>query len=109
MTVQLHELATVEVLPCTSSLCPACSPHLHPCLPPQYHYHTLGARGSGEFALRHLLEPFAWPRAPLEERMAELDVPITFIYGGPAGREVLVSSAACLCGISHSAIASPTE
>ncbi|KAL4445756.1 hypothetical protein ABPG77_008955 [Micractinium sp. CCAP 211/92] len=47
----------------------------------QYHYHSLAPRGSGEFALRHLLAPFAWPHAPLEERMAELDVPITFIYG----------------------------
>lgn len=45
----------------------------------QYHYHSLAPRGSGEFALRHLLAPFAWPHAPLEERMAELDVPITFI------------------------------
>ena len=25
-----------------------------------YHYHTLGKSGSGEFALRHVLEPFAW-------------------------------------------------
>lgn len=45
----------------------------------QYHYHSLAPRGSGEFALRHVLAPFAWPHAPLEERMAELDVPVTFI------------------------------
>ncbi|PRW58725.1 putative 1-acylglycerol-3-phosphate O-acyltransferase [Chlorella sorokiniana] len=62
-----------------------------------YHYHTLGKTGSGEFALRHILEPFAWPRAPLEERMAELDVPITFIYGehdwmdAKAGRRVVAA------------------
>ena len=48
-------------------------PHL------QYHYHTLGQRGSGEHALRHILAPFAWPRQPLEERMRDLQVPVTFI------------------------------
>ncbi len=46
---------------------------------PQYHYHTVASPGSGEFALRHILQPFAWPRAPLEDRMQQLDVPITFI------------------------------
>jgi hypothetical protein len=39
----------------------------------------VAAPGSGEFALRHILAPFAWPRAPLEERMQQLEVPITFI------------------------------
>jgi hypothetical protein len=35
----------------------------------------------GEFALRHLLEPFAWPKLALEERLHELKVPVTFMYG----------------------------
>lgn len=40
----------------------------------RYFYHILAARGSGEYALSHLLEPFAWPRAPLEDRLHELKV-----------------------------------
>ncbi|GAB4823981.1 hypothetical protein N2152v2_011027 [Parachlorella kessleri] len=47
----------------------------------QYFYHILAARGSGEYALSHLLEPFAFPRHALEDRLHELKVPITFIYG----------------------------
>eukprot|EP00887_Chlorella_sp_A99_P004751 scaffold4.g4751.t1 len=40
------------------------------------------ARGSGEFALRHLLAPFAWPHAAIEDRAHLLgSIPITFIYG----------------------------
>ncbi len=35
----------------------------------QYLYNILAADGSGEFALRHILEPFAWPRVALEERL----------------------------------------
>ncbi|KAL4859830.1 putative 1-acylglycerol-3-phosphate O-acyltransferase [Chlorella vulgaris] len=46
-----------------------------------YHYHTVAAPGSGEHALRHILAPFAWPRSPLEDRMRQLQVPTTFIYG----------------------------
>lgn len=46
-----------------------------------YMYHVLAAPGSGEFALNKILEPFAFPRAPLEDRMHELKVPITFVYG----------------------------
>jgi pimeloyl-ACP methyl ester carboxylesterase len=34
-----------------------------------------------QFALRHLLKPFAWAHEPLEHRMEELRVPLTFIYG----------------------------
>lgn len=45
----------------------------------QYHYHTLAPPGSGEFALKWVLQPFAWPWAPLEERMKELTCPVTFI------------------------------
>lgn len=47
----------------------------------RYFYHILAARGSGEFALRHILEPFAWPRSALEHRAADLPVPVTFFYG----------------------------
>lgn len=46
-----------------------------------YFYHILAARGSGEFALRHILAPFAWPRQALEDRCANLKVPVTFFYG----------------------------
>jgi len=47
----------------------------------RYMYSVVAARGSGEFALRHILEPFAFPRDPLEDRLHELRVPVTFIYG----------------------------
>ena len=56
-----------------------------------YMYHVLAARGSGEFALRHLLEPFAFPRDALEGRRQELRVPVTFIYGWVGAR----AGAAC--------------
>ncbi|KAG2422478.1 hypothetical protein HXX76_016002 [Chlamydomonas incerta] len=47
----------------------------------QYFYHIAAAPGSGEFALRHLLAPGAWAHSPLEERLHDLQVPVTFIYG----------------------------
>ena len=47
----------------------------------KYMYHVLAAPGSGEFALNKILEPFAFPRQPLEDRLHELKVPVTFIYG----------------------------
>jgi hypothetical protein len=39
-------------------------------------YHVVAGRGSGEFALRHLLEPGAWPKcgAALEDRLHDLKV-----------------------------------
>eukprot|EP00879_Flechtneria_rotunda_P006913 GHRR01007260.1.p1 GENE.GHRR01007260.1~~GHRR01007260.1.p1 ORF type:complete len:413 (+),score=123.85 GHRR01007260.1:218-1456(+) len=46
-----------------------------------YFYHIAAARGSGEYALRHILAPGAWAHAPLEDRLSELKVPVTFIYG----------------------------
>eukprot|EP00882_Tetradesmus_deserticola_P007407 GHRQ01007804.1.p1 GENE.GHRQ01007804.1~~GHRQ01007804.1.p1 ORF type:complete len:467 (+),score=186.71 GHRQ01007804.1:110-1510(+) len=46
-----------------------------------YFYHIAAARGSGEYALRHILAPGAWAHAPLQERLAELKVPVTIIYG----------------------------
>ncbi|KAK9823325.1 hypothetical protein WJX72_001941 [[Myrmecia] bisecta] len=47
----------------------------------QYFYHIMAANGSGEFALRHILQPFAWAAHPLEGRLQDLKVPVTFIYG----------------------------
>lgn len=58
-----------------------------------YMYQITAARGSGEFALRHLLEPFAWARQPIGPRLHQLRVPLSFIYGDSdwmrpaAGRE----------------------
>lgn len=46
-----------------------------------YFYHITASKGSGEFALRHVMTPFAWGKAPLEHRLNELKVPVTFIYG----------------------------
>lgn len=48
-----------------------------------YFYHIAAARGSGEYALRHILAPGAWAHEPLHDRLLELDsrVPVTFIYG----------------------------
>lgn len=47
----------------------------------EYLYHIMSAPGSGEHALRYLLGPFAWGRAPLEEDLRNIKVPMTFIYG----------------------------
>ncbi|KAJ9530113.1 hypothetical protein QJQ45_023374 [Haematococcus lacustris] len=47
----------------------------------QYFYHSVAAPGSGEYALRHLLAPGAWAHEPLTNRLQELKVPVTFIYG----------------------------
>lgn len=46
-----------------------------------YMYHVVAARGSGEHALNKILEPFAYPRCPLEDRLHACEVPLTFIYG----------------------------
>uniref|UniRef100_A0A7S1SUR5 AB hydrolase-1 domain-containing protein n=1 Tax=Tetraselmis chuii TaxID=63592 RepID=A0A7S1SUR5_9CHLO len=46
-----------------------------------YQYHILAQNGSGEHALRHILQPFAWARQPLEHRISDLKVPVTFVYG----------------------------
>jgi abhydrolase domain-containing protein 5 len=46
-----------------------------------YLYAILSGRGSGEHALRHLLAPFAWAHHPWEDRLHELQMPVTFIYG----------------------------
>lgn len=34
-----------------------------------------------QFALRKLLQPFAWAHAPMENRLSDLKPPVTFIYG----------------------------
>ncbi|CAL5229333.1 g12639 [Coccomyxa viridis] len=47
----------------------------------EYFYHIMAARGSGEHALRHLLAPFARAKHPLEGRLHELKVPVSFVYG----------------------------
>jgi hypothetical protein len=39
-----------------------------------YFYHITGARGSGEYVLRHILAPGAWAYAPLQQRLMELKV-----------------------------------
>ncbi|KAL2916912.1 hypothetical protein HK105_203691 [Polyrhizophydium stewartii] len=46
-----------------------------------YIYHISAQRGSGEFALAHLLAPGAWAYSPLHDRLKQLRMPVTFIYG----------------------------
>lgn len=46
-----------------------------------YMFEVLGGAGSGEFALRKLLKPFAWAQYAMERRTSELRPPVTFIYG----------------------------
>ncbi|GAQ91164.1 lysophosphatidic acid acyltransferase/triacylglycerol lipase/phosphatidylcholine hydrolase, CGI-53 homolog [Klebsormidium nitens] len=47
----------------------------------EYMYHTIAARGSGELALKHIFQLGAYARQPLLDKVAELKVPTTFIYG----------------------------
>ena len=47
----------------------------------QYMYGIVAAKGSGEHALRYILEPFAFAKDPLEHRMSNLQTPVSFIYG----------------------------
>ena len=46
-----------------------------------YLYGISSARGSGEYAILHILAPGAYARWPLVRRLPALDVPITFMYG----------------------------
>ncbi|KAA1466100.1 alpha/beta-hydrolase [Dentipellis sp. KUC8613] len=39
------------------------------------------AKGSGEYCISHLLAPGAHARMPLVDRIAELKIPVTFVYG----------------------------
>ena len=47
----------------------------------EYMYGIVAGKGSGEHALRHILEPFAFAKDPLEHRMSNLQTPVSFIYG----------------------------
>ncbi|CAG8490613.1 1782_t:CDS:2, partial [Scutellospora calospora] len=46
-----------------------------------YLYHISSAPGSGEFALSRILAPGAFARKPLINRLPELKMPATFMYG----------------------------
>ena len=46
-----------------------------------YIYHVSAQSGSGEFALNEILEPGAWARRPLADRLGHLLVPTHYIYG----------------------------
>jgi len=39
------------------------------------------AKGSGEYCISHILAPGAHARMPLVDRIAALNIPITFVYG----------------------------
>jgi cardiolipin-specific phospholipase len=47
----------------------------------KYMYHITTLSGSGEYSLAHLLAPGAFARKPLMTRLANVRVPVTFIYG----------------------------
>ncbi|KAJ3336834.1 hypothetical protein HDU93_002074 [Gonapodya sp. JEL0774] len=47
----------------------------------EYLYHTLALRGSGEYALGSILLPGAFAKRPLMDRIGQLKVPTTFVYG----------------------------
>lgn len=47
----------------------------------EYTYHITADVGSGEFALGTLMRPGAWAKEPLHGRLADLSMPVTFIYG----------------------------
>ena len=40
----------------------------------EYFYHIMAQRGSGEYALRWLLAPYAWAHNPLDKQLHELKV-----------------------------------
>ncbi len=46
-----------------------------------YLYHISTATGSGEFAITRILEPGAYARKPLTDRLHEIKMPTTFLYG----------------------------
>eukprot|EP00210_Caulerpa_lentillifera_P001676 g1611.t1 len=46
-----------------------------------YFFHISAAKPSGEHALRHIFHPIAWGKEPLENRLSNLKVPVSFIYG----------------------------
>ncbi|KAG9021341.1 hypothetical protein FRB95_002342 [Tulasnella sp. JGI-2019a] len=46
-----------------------------------YMYHISRAKGSGEYCISHLLAPGAYARLPLVDRIDQVNVPTTFVYG----------------------------
>ncbi|KAG8702038.1 hypothetical protein FRC08_003736 [Ceratobasidium sp. 394] len=46
-----------------------------------YIWHITRAKGSGEYCISHLLAPGAHARRPLVDRVKDIKVPITFVYG----------------------------
>jgi cardiolipin-specific phospholipase len=44
-------------------------------------YHMTADVGSGEYALGTLMRPGAWAKEPLHDRLPELSMPVTFVYG----------------------------
>lgn len=47
----------------------------------EYMYTVSKPPASGEYAINHILEPGAWARRPLETRLTDLTIPVTFLYG----------------------------
>ncbi|ORY35011.1 Alpha/Beta hydrolase protein [Naematelia encephala] len=46
-----------------------------------YIYNTSILRGSGEYCISHILAPGAYARVPIVDRIAQVKVPVTFLYG----------------------------
>ncbi|KAG9103201.1 hypothetical protein FRC06_011790 [Ceratobasidium sp. 370] len=46
-----------------------------------YIWHITRAKGSGEYCISHLLAPGAHARRPLVDRVKDIKVPVTFVYG----------------------------
>jgi len=46
-----------------------------------YIWHITAAKGSGEYCISHLLAPGAFARLPLVDRVHDLKIPVSFIYG----------------------------
>mmetsp|Transcript_40556 Transcript_40556/g.160866 ORF Transcript_40556/g.160866 Transcript_40556/m.160866 type:complete len:314 (-) Transcript_40556:1418-2359(-) len=47
----------------------------------EYLYWISVPPASGEYAINHILEPGAWARRPLVDRLPKLKIPVSFIYG----------------------------
>lgn len=47
----------------------------------EYLYHISSQPGSGEYALSAILHEGAWAKYSLEERIQDLNIPVTFLYG----------------------------
>ncbi|KAK9917093.1 hypothetical protein WJX75_000828 [Coccomyxa subellipsoidea] len=75
----------------------------------EYFYHIMAARGSGEHALRHLLAPFARAKHPLEGRLHDLKVPVSFIYGDSDWMEPAAGQRVARAVLEHRGRLSPTD